>query len=110
MRYYTSAPRWLGRILVTNSAASEYYVTVIDCSILQEKENRGASPEKQVDQEVREESGTKFSSLFKNLKNPSKIGRTMSENLSVPLAFIGRRFTFIVNYDLTSNSSSSPLV
>merc|ERR1712066_596340 len=54
----------------------------------EEKENRSGSPEKQVDQEVREEAGTKFSTLYKTLKHPSKIGRTMSENLSVPLAFI----------------------
>jgi len=54
----------------------------------QEKENRSASPEKQLDKEEREGDGTQFSSLYKTLKHPSKIGRTMSENLSVPLAFI----------------------
>ena len=59
---------------------------------LQEKENRSASPEKQLDKEEREGAGdgTQFSSLYKTLKHPSKIGRTMSENLSVPLAFIGK--------------------
>ena len=59
--------------------------------MLQEKENRSGSPEKQVDQEAREETGTKFSVLYNSLKHPSKIGRTMSENLSVPLAFIGKK-------------------
>ena len=59
---------------------------------MQEKENSRGSPEKQVDKETREEPGTKFSSLYKTLKQPSKIGRTMSENLSVPLAFIGKVF------------------
>ena len=63
----------------------------IDFSISQEKENTSGSPEKQVDKEVREEPGTKFSTLYKTLKHPSKIGRTMSENLSVPLAFIGKK-------------------
>merc|ERR1712055_693543 len=56
--------------------------------LTEEKENSRGSPEKQVDKETREEPGTKFSSLYKTLKQPSKIGRTMSENLSVPLAFI----------------------
>ena len=63
----------------------------IDSSISQEKENTSGSPEKQVDKEAREESGTKFSTLYKTLKHPAKIGRTMSENLSVPLAFIGKK-------------------
>merc|ERR1711874_380393 len=56
--------------------------------LTKEKENSSGSPEKQVDKEVREEAGTKFSTLYKTLKHPAKIGRTMSENLSVPLAFI----------------------
>lgn len=64
---------------------------------LQEKENSSGSPEKQVDKETREEGGTKFSSLYKSLKQPSKIGRTMSENLSVPLAFIGMRIVYTVH-------------
>ena len=64
----------------------------IDFSISQEKENTSGSPEKQVDKEVREEPGTKFSTLYKTLKHPAKIGRTMSENLSVPLAFIGKKY------------------
>ena len=58
---------------------------------MQEKENSSGSPEKQVDKEAIEEQCTKFSSLYKTLKQPSKIGRTMSENLSVPLAFIGKK-------------------
>ena len=56
---------------------------------IQDKENRSGSPEKQVDKEEKEGEGMQFSSLYKNLKQPSKIGRTMSDNLSVPLAFIG---------------------
>ena len=58
---------------------------------MQEKENSSGSPEKQVDKEAIEEQCTKFSSLYKTLKQPSRIGRTMSENLSVPLAFIGKK-------------------
>ena len=59
--------------------------------LLQEKENRSASPEKQLDKETgKGGEGTQFSSLYKTLKHPSKIGRTMSDNLSVPLAFIGK--------------------
>merc|ERR1711972_87269 len=54
----------------------------------EEKENRSGSPEKQVDKEEKEGEGTQFSHLYKTLKHPSKIGKTMSENLSVPLAFI----------------------
>ena len=58
---------------------------------MQEKENRSASPEKQLDKETgKGGEGTQFSSLYKTLKHPSKIGRTMSDNLSVPLAFIGK--------------------
>lgn len=58
--------------------------------LYQEKENRSASPEKQVDKEREGEAeGTQFSTLYKTLKQPNKIGKTMSDNLSVPLAFIG---------------------
>ena len=64
----------------------------IDFSISQEKENTSGSPEKQVDKEAMDEPGTKFSALYKTLKHPAKIGRTMSENLSVPLAFIGKKY------------------
>jgi len=32
---------------------------------------------------------TNFTSLYKSLKQPGKLPKTMSENLSVPLAFIG---------------------
>merc|ERR1712228_680877 len=53
-----------------------------------EKENRSGSPEKQVDKEERESEGTQFSTLYKSIKHPAKIGKTMSDNLSVPLAFI----------------------
>jgi len=31
---------------------------------------------------------TNFTSLYKSLKQPGKLPKTMSENLSVPLAFI----------------------
>ena len=59
-----------------------------DGGYFQEKENRSGSPEKQVDKEEKEGEETQFSHLYKTLKHPSKIGKTMSENLSVPLAFI----------------------
>ena len=74
---------------------------------MQEKENSSGSPEKQVDKETREEGGTKFSSLYKTLKQPSKIGRTMSENLSVPLAFIGMILVMFYTF-LHSPPFSSP--
>jgi len=52
-----------------------------------------ASPEKQVDKEGNRKEGgeieeTSFSSLYKSLKQPSKLPKVMSDNLSVPLAFI----------------------
>jgi len=63
--------------------------------LTQEKENQSGSPEKQVDKEVvdlnnreKEVEETQFTSLYKTLKQPTKLPKTMSENLSVPLAFI----------------------
>jgi len=61
---------------------------ILNKASIQEKENRSGSPEKQVDKEEKESEGTQFSTLYKTIKHPSKIGKTMSENLSVPLAFI----------------------
>jgi len=64
--------------------------------LTQEKENQSGSPEKQVDKEAvdlnnreKEVEETQFTSLYKTLKQPTKLPKTMSENLSVPLAFIG---------------------
>jgi len=61
----------------------------------EEKENQSGSPEKQVDKDVvdlnnreKEVEETQFTSLYKTLKQPTKLPKTMSENLSVPLAFI----------------------
>jgi len=61
----------------------------------EEKENQSGSPEKQVDKEAvdlnnreKEVEETQFTSLYKTLKQPTKLPKTMSENLSVPLAFI----------------------
>jgi len=63
--------------------------------LTQEKENQSGSPEKQVDKELvdlnnreKEVEETQFTSLYKTLKQPTKLPKTMSENLSVPLAFI----------------------
>ena len=61
---------------------------------MQDKENRSGSPEKQVDKDDKEEEGTQFSNLYKTLKQPTKIGRTMADNLSVPLAFIGEQIAY----------------
>merc|ERR1719474_1806628 len=61
---------------------------ILNKASIQEKENRSGSPEKQVDKEERESEGTQFSTLYKSIKHPAKIGKTMSDNLSVPLAFI----------------------
>merc|ERR1719427_2575532 len=58
------------------------------------KENQGGSPEKQVDKENapvirdKEVEETQFSDLYRKLKQPTKLPKTMSDNLSVPLAFI----------------------
>ena len=54
-----------------------------------------ASPEKQVDKEGNRKEGgeieeTSFSSLYKSIKQPSKLPKVISDNLSVPLAFIGK--------------------
>jgi hypothetical protein len=64
--------------------------------MFQEKENQSGSPEKQVDKEAvdlnnreKEIEDTQFTTLYKTLKQPTKLPKTMSENLSVPLAFIG---------------------
>jgi len=61
----------------------------------EEKENQSGSPEKQVDKEDTQINGsnkeieeTQFTTLYKTLKQPMKLPKTMSENLSVPLAFI----------------------
>merc|ERR1719370_749825 len=61
----------------------------------EEKENQSGSPEKQVDKELvehndggREVEETQFTTLYKTLKQPTRLPKTMSENLSVPLAFI----------------------
>eukprot|EP00092_Neocalanus_flemingeri_P006979 GFUD01007533.1.p1 GENE.GFUD01007533.1~~GFUD01007533.1.p1 ORF type:complete len:751 (+),score=265.35 GFUD01007533.1:57-2309(+) len=61
----------------------------------EEKENQGGSPEKQVDKEVvdpnnrdKEIEETQFSVLYRTLKQPTRLPKTMSDNLSVPLAFI----------------------
>jgi len=58
--------------------------------LTQDKENRSAqSPEKQEDNSGSElVQETSFHSLYHTLKQPNKLPRTMSENLSVPLAFI----------------------
>merc|ERR1719318_2209479 len=63
--------------------------------LTQEKENQSGSPEKQVDKEAvdlnnrdKEIEETQFTTLYKTLKQPTKLPKTMSENLSVPLAFI----------------------
>jgi len=63
--------------------------------LTQEKENQSGSPEKQVDKEDTQINGsnkeieeTQFTTLYKTLKQPMKLPKTMSENLSVPLAFI----------------------
>lgn len=61
---------------------------ILNKASIQDKENRSASPEKQVDKDNKEDEGTQFSKLYKIIKQPSKIGRTMADNLSVPLAFI----------------------
>ena len=39
---------------------------------------------------------TNFTSLYQSLKQPGKLPKTMSENLSVPLAFIGDSCSGIV--------------
>jgi len=59
----------------------------------EEKENQSGSPEKQLDKEgadhaQKEVEETQFTTLYKTLKQPTKLPKTMSENLSVPLAFI----------------------
>jgi len=61
----------------------------------EEKENQSGSPEKQVDKERidpdnrdKEVEETQFTSLYKRLKQPTMLPKTMSENLSVSLAFI----------------------
>jgi len=63
--------------------------------LTQEKENQSGSPEKQVDKEDTQPNGsdkeieeTQFTTLYKTLKQPMKLPKTMSDNLSVPLAFI----------------------
>jgi len=61
--------------------------------LTQEKENQSGSPEKQLDKEgadhaQKEVEETQFTTLYKTLKQPTKLPKTMSENLSVPLAFI----------------------
>jgi len=58
----------------------------------EEKENQSGSPDKQKDEtnveKPREVEETQFTSLYKTLKQPTKLPKTMSDNLSVPLAFI----------------------
>jgi len=63
--------------------------------LTQDKENEAASPEKQIEKESsdsnsrdKEIKDTQFSTLYKSLKQPSRLPKTMSDNLSVPLAFI----------------------
>ena len=79
----------------------EYFYIVV----LQEKENQSGSPEKQVDKESinpkdsnrdLEIEDTQFSALFRALKQPTRLPKTMSENLSVPLAFIGQWSRYLV--------------
>jgi len=60
--------------------------------LTQEKENQSGSPDKQKDQDNvekrKEVEETQFTSLYKTLKQPTRLPKTMSDNLSVPLAFI----------------------
>jgi len=60
--------------------------------LTQEKENQSGSPDKQKDEnnveKPREVEETQFTSLYKTLKQPTRLPKTMSDNLSVPLAFI----------------------
>merc|ERR1711872_21311 len=60
--------------------------------LTQEKENQSGSPDKQKDQDnvekPKEVEETQFTSLYKTLKQPTRLPKTMSDNLSVPLAFI----------------------
>jgi len=67
--------------------------TILNQASKEEKENMSASPEKQVDKEGNRKEGgeieeTSFSSLYKSIKQPSKLPKVISDNLSVPLAFI----------------------
>jgi len=68
--------------------------SILTQSSKESKENQVGSPEKQVDKEnapdIRdnEVEETQFSDLYRKLKQPTRLPKTMSENLSVPLAFI----------------------
>ena len=68
--------------------------------MLQEKENQSGSPDKQKDQDnvekPKEVEETQFTSLYKTLKQPTRLPKTMSDNLSVPLAFIGNNLKIII--------------
>jgi len=57
--------------------------------LTQDKENQNTeSPDKQNDDSNDSLQETAFSTLYKTLKQPNKLPKTMSDNLSVPLAFI----------------------